>query len=439
MTKVLFLNTYFDRGGAAVSCKRIFESLQTEPSLVVKMLVHTGEQLPEPVKGLNASYFLSQKMLFKFALDRLFFLFYEKSKSVRFAFSQANIGEDISRHPWVQEADILHIHWINFGFLSLDSLQKLLNLGKPIVWTMHDMWVFTGGCHYAQHCRGFEAQCGGCFYLRNPHAKDLSHRVLAKKNEIFSQSPLITFVGSSQWLVEEAKQSSFFKKLKFATATHIMTPIDISLFKPADHEKAAADLFLDATKFRILFGAVKINDERKGIQYFQEAIQIIQETYPEMLFELELVLFGKTKVDISALFPISISYLGILKGANALIEAYSAAHVFVLPSLDDNLPNTIIESMACATPVVAFRSGGIPEMIDHRQNGYLADYKSSKDLAEGLHWVWARWKEEKSGKSPQAFDTLRVQARQKALDSYHPDKIRQQYLDLYQKLLNFSY
>ena len=436
MPKVLFLNTYYSMGGAAVSSKRIFESLQQIPSLEVRMLVQKGssESYPEQVLNLESNFLTSNKSFFNFASERFYFLLHESSKAVRFAFSPANTGTDISRHPWVREADILHLNWVNFGFLSIRGIQKLFALGKPIVWTMHDMWAFTGGCHYAQHCRHFEESCGHCFYLRNPASSDLSYRVLGKKKELLSKPRRIHFVGSSQWLVSELERSSFFKGLSNAQASHIMTPIDMQVYQPAQRDKLIQQLALNQDKFKILFGAMKLSDERKGFKYLKEALQIIEEKYPMMAKSCELVLFGKASEGIEDMFGIAMRYLGILKGDQALVDVYNAVEVFVIPSLDDNLPNTIIESMACGTPVVAFKSGGIPEMIDQMKNGYLADFKSSTDLAEGLFRVWSAWHTEKQS-GLQDYQKMREAALQKAKISYAPNHINNQYQSLYQEIL----
>ncbi|NJL14753.1 MAG: glycosyltransferase [Microscillaceae bacterium] len=391
-------------GGAAIACYRLFLALQSQPELEVRLLVQ-HQQRPHPqVNTLATSFWQKQLAQVRFATERLDFWRLARNKEVRFAFSTASTGAAIHTHPWVQEADVLHLHWINFGFLSLSSIQKLAALGKPLVWTLQDMWAFTGGCHYTGACRGFERQCGHCPFLKNPHSGDLSHRVWKRKKTLFEAGKWV-ITPTSQWLASEAGRSSLLSSCRIEA---IPAPIDTQMFCPDLSATARQILGLPSESFLLLFGAAKINDPRKGIAYLREALNYLR-AQKESLPALELLVFGQDKAQSLADWPFPVHYLGQLAPAS-VIKAYQAANAFVMPSLEDNLPNTILESLSCGTPVIAFSTGGIPEMIHHQVNGYLAQPQNAVDLARGIQWLYHF----------QPRETLRRAARQKIETNFRP-------------------
>lgn len=410
--KVTLLSTYDTYGGAGVAASRLLNSLQLN-GVDARMLVHqqTGKQ-----KGVQA--FGNQKVaLARFALERSLFLRDEREKAVRFAFSPANIGVDISTHPLVQEADVLHLHWVNFGFLSLSSLQKLINLGKPIVWTLHDMWAFTGGCHYAGDCLGYRVCCGNCPFLHRPAPHDLSHRIWLHKQKICKNTPL-TIVTCSEWLANQARQSALFKN---KTVISIPNPIDTQVFKTDDKIKAREALGLPTDKPLILFAAQNVQDERKGFRYFREAVQRMENPNT-----VEIATFGKSQVSDFQDFPTKVHHLGSLSDVSKIVQAYQAASVFVIPSLEDNLPNTVMESLACGTPVVGFRTGGIPEMVRHQSTGFMATQHSVEELVEGINWVLFRSDYEQISRNAAEF----------VVNNFSEKIIAKHYLSVYQDLLS---
>ena len=410
--KVTLLSTYDTYGGAGVAASRLLNSLQLN-GVDARMLVHqqTGKQ-----KGVQA--FGNQKVaLARFALERSLFLRDEREKAVRFAFSPANIGVDISTHPLVQEADVLHLHWVNFGFLSLSSLQKLINLGKPIVWTLHDMWAFTGGCHYAGDCLGYRVCCGNCPFLHRPAPHDLSHRIWLHKQKICKNTPL-TIVTCSEWLANQARQSALFKN---KTVISIPNPIDTQVFKTDDKIKAREALGLPTDKPLILFAAQNVQDERKGFRYFREAVQRMENPNT-----VEIATFGKSQVSDFQDFPTKVHHLGSLSDVSKIVQAYQAASLFVVPSLEDNLPNTVMESLACGTPVVGFRTGGIPEMVRHQSTGFMATQHSVEELVEGINWVLFRSDYEQISRNAAEF----------VVNNFSEKIIAKHYLSVYQDLLS---
>jgi glycosyltransferase involved in cell wall biosynthesis len=418
--KITLINTADAGGGAPAACLRLLKALVSQKA-DAQLLVQYKKTGDSHVKGLVTDFVSRIKAQINFLMERIpFIAFQEKDKSVRFAFSTANAGTSIVNEPWVKEADILHLHWTNSGFLSINDLAELVKTGKPIVWTLHDMWTFTGGCHYSGTCDHFMNECGNCPFLRQPDENDISHTGWLRKAALYANLPNITFVTCSQWLAGVAKQSSLIKNFRIES---IPNPIDINVFSPKDISAARKKRNIDRAAKVILFGAANINDMRKGITYLVEALHILKADYPHT-DNIEVVVFGKNKhFDVSSL-PFKVHELSIITSANELADIYSMADLFVTPSLEDNLPNTIMESLACGTPVVAFNTGGIPEMVDHLQNGYLAEFKSGADMAKGLYEILT---------APDATN-LSNHARQKVLDNYTNEKVAQQYMDLYHSI-----
>jgi len=417
--KILLVGKSSSTGGAAIASRRLMRSLR-ENSVDVKMLVQEGENENEGVFSTTHSPGKRLLNLCRFITERLVFLPREKNKNIRFLFSLANTGESLVDHPLVREADIIHLHWINAGFLSLRSLRALLQLNKPVVWTFHDMWPFTGGCHYALECEEYARKCGQCPYLKRPGANDLSHRIWLKKKKIF-RTGKFTVITPSNWLKECVGKSTLLAHLDVQV---IHNPIDSTLFQAVDRIEACRKLGLDPTRKYILFGAATIKNVMKGYAFFTEAINLLSADVDPG--EVEILLFGKSKGDEVSAFPLTTRNIAFVRSVETLVDLYSVAHLFVIPSLQDNLPNTILESMLCGTPVVGFRTGGIPEMIDHKRNGYLADFKSSPDLAKGMQWIL----------SSRSYDKLSRETRESALNRYPAKGSADAHLRLYKALLD---
>ena len=394
------------------------------------MLVGTPNRLEKHRSAPGVTYlannFLAEQTAFgRFVAERLYFLPHERDTSVRFQFSPARFGANLNFHPAIQQADVLHLHWINFGFLSLNGLQSLFDLGKPIVWTLHDQWAFTGGCHYSRGCTHFRTHCHQCPYLKKPGEQDLSSQVFEQKQTLFS-SASIHFTPPSQWLAAEAQQSTLLKGFPF---TVIPYAINQRVFRPIGRAEANARFALPvgengpAASARLLFGSASVTDTRKGFRYFADALTLLHQQYPELT--PEILVFGKGRSYLFDELPYPVRHLGLLTSEDAIVAAYNAADALVVPSLEDNLPNTVIEALACGTPVVGFRTGGIPEMIDHEETGYLADTGSAQQLADGLAFILTHPNPE----------VLRQNARQSAEAHFSEDVVAQQHIELYKDLL----
>ncbi len=418
--KIALINKSADNGGAAIASCRLMNALNKIDTIQAQMVVQDYKGNNKNIISTTHSQFDRTIDFGRFVWERIVYLPYEKSKEVRFAFSLANTGKDISKLEAVREADIIHLHWINQGFLSLKGLEKLFKLGKPVIWTLHDMWPFTGGCHYSGNCFFYKQQCGNCFYLKKPHPSDLSNQINKKKEKIYSGTPL-TFAGCSNWMTDQAKESTLLKNFRIE---NIHNPIEVELYLPGNKIQARETLGLPTDKKLLLFGAANIFDKRKGFNYLLQSLDILKSNYPQLADNVHCIIFGKAKYPYSV--PLSSTSVNYISSQEEMVKLYRAADVFVLPSLQDNLPNTVMEAMSCGLPVVAFNTGGLSEMIEHKVNGYLANTGDSRDLARGLQFVL-------SEVDSAAFQKI---ARDKVIKNYHPDIIAAKYINLYRKLLN---
>lgn len=416
---VVFVNTSEKTGGAAIACGRLQKALELK-GIHVELVVRDKQTVDDTVVSVNTSWLRLKQNRMRFLWERLVIWINNGfSRKNLFSVSLANSGQDISRLSVIQQADIIHLHWVNAGFLSLRDIRKLLELGKPIVWTLHDMWILTGICHCTGDCDRYKEICRYCPLLRFPFRYDLSNRTWKKKKRLLEKSR-ISFVTCSRWLLEKSSQSTLLGQQKLIS---IPNPINTDVFKITDKAEARQKLGLPADKCLLLFGAERADNPMKGITYLIEALRLLAQKMPEACSRVEVVIFGKSKVDLPEL-PFRSHYVGYIREEERIVAMYNAANVYVTPSLEDNLPNTVMEALACGTPVVGFRTGGIPEMVDHRVNGYMANYKDSMDLMEGIYQT--------------LFEAdsavLSREARQKVLNCYAEDKIAAAYLNLYEQL-----
>ncbi|MDF2433768.1 MAG: hypothetical protein JWP44_3399 [Mucilaginibacter sp.] len=419
--KVTLINTADAGGGAPAACMRLLKALELK-QVDVQMQVQEKTTGEPRVKSIGQGFFGRFKGKFKFFYERLPFIWFRaKDKSVRFAFSTADVGTDISKQPAISDAAILHLHWTNMGYLSVNNLKQLFETGKPIVWTLHDMWAFTGGCHYAGECDHFINQCGNCWMLRDPNEDDISHAGWIRKTNKYKAARNIVFITCSHWLADVARTSSLLKNFRIET---IPNPIDTEMFSAKDKAAARLKWKIDPQSKIILFGAANIMDRRKGINYLVEALNDLKSNYAGP-GNIEIVIFGKNKSFDVSQFPFKVYELDIINSQGDLAEIYSLADVFVSPAIEDNLPNTIMEALACATPVVAFNTGGIPDMVEHLQNGYLAEFKSAADFAAGIHYIL----------NSDRQNEFKKNARNKVLQNFTNEIVAEKYMAVYQSIL----
>lgn len=415
--RILIINISEKTGGPAIAASRLMESLKNN-GIKAKMLVRDKQSDQISVVGLKRNWL----QIWKFLWERLVIW---KANRFRmnhlFAVDIANTGNDITLLPEFRQADVIHLHWFNQGMLSLNDVRKIVKSGKPVVWTMHDMWPCTGICHYARECTRFETECHHCPYLYGGGGKkDLSTRTFRKKMKLYRETS-IRFITCSRWLREQAGKSAL---LSGQTVQNIPNPINTNLFKPRDKNEARRKLNLPEQGKLLLFGAPIITDKRKGIDYLVESCNLLAQKHPELKETLSVVAFGNQSEQLKPLLPFRVFSLNYITDKHELVDLYNAADLFVTPSLEDNLPNTIMEAMACGVPCVGFHTGGIPEMIDHLHNGYVARYKSPEDFADGISWIL----------NESGYASLSEQAWRKAVSNYSESTVAKRYMEVYNKI-----
>ena len=419
--RVLILNTSERTGGAAVAASRLHAAL-THIGVEAEMLVRDRQTASPQVHTFPNRW----RMKWAFLRERLgiFFHLHGRRKQL-FALDTAVTGGKVTETAAYRRADVIHLHWINQGLLSLDELERILRDGKTVVWTMHDIWPVTGICHLALSCTNYRQSCGTCPYLPNGGApRDLSHRIWKKKQRIYSAGTL-TFVACSRWLADEARSASLTRG---QTVVNIPNPIDTAVFAPQDRTAARAQLGLptDPSLRIVLFVAQRITNLNKGMPYLVEAFRQYLSRYLEHRHNTALFILGGEAEEFRSAFDVPVFTTPYTYDVETIVRIYNAANLFVLPSISENLPNTIMEALACGIPCLGFRIGGIPEMIDHERNGYVAAAKDAEDLSAGLHYLLDLADPEQ----------LSQAAREKVLRDYSFTAVGQRYLSVYQQALD---
>ncbi len=406
--KILIVSTSDIHGGAAIAAFRLKNALRSEGENVTMLVIDKCSDHPDVIPIGN-----KQNNKWNFYRERgTIFLHNKLSRNNLFDVSIANTGASITHTPEFKEADVVHLHWINQGMLSVKEIERILASGKKVVWTMHDMWPFTGICHHAGACSNYETSCGMCPYLVSPSRNDLSHKIFLRKQAAYAKGK-ITFTACSNWLKELAEKSPLTEG---HTVTSIPNPINTSVYFPKEKSAVRGKLHLPDDKKIVLFAAVKASDPRKGMEYLVEASRLMARHSGDILF----LIAGYHGEEIEKRLSLPARSMGYIS-PRQMPEIYNAADLFVTPSLQENLPNTIMEAMACGTPCVGFDVGGIPEMITHEKNGYVARYKDAADLAEGLLWSLCEADSE----------ALSSNARNKVWSDYRQEVIVKQYKKMY--------
>ena len=341
--RVLIINTSDRTGGAAVAANRLMMALINN-GVKAKMLVRDKDTdsltvVSLPKSPMNRWRFLWERLVI---FCRLRF-----QRRHLFEVDIANTGADITRLREFQEADIIHLHWINQGMLSLSGIRQILRSGKPVVWTMHDIWPATAICHVTLGCRHFTSQCHHCRLLPGGGSRnDLSTTIWQKKRRMI-ENESIYFVACSHWLESEAKKSALLDGQK---VTSVPNPIDTHIYKRGNKQEARQRLGLPLDKKLILFASQRVTNENKGMGYLVEACRQLAD-----MPQLGVVILGGHAEEVVGQLPLEAYPLGYVNDEQRIVDVYRAADVFVLPSLSENLPNTIMEAMACGVPCVGFR------------------------------------------------------------------------------------
>ena len=372
--KVLLLSTYENTGGAAIAASRLLQALRHN-GVEATMLCRKDIHVPTFIHKICPAFAKKlEKQSWTSMLERaVIWVFNGFSKKGLWATDIALFGQDITKTKEYKEADVIHLHWVNQGFISLSQIRRFIKDGKKVVWTMHDAWNTMGAGHLSIQW----------------HNNILERWTWRRKHKLYALNK-IRFVACSQWLMDEFLLSPLTAILPVKA---IPNTIDSSLFAPRQDNTHGR---------RILFVAQNVNNPMKGMTYLDEAVKKLDGDE-----SVELIALGR-----------DIPYID---NTEDMVRLYNSVDAFVLPSLSENLPNTIMEAMACGVPCVGFNVGGIPEMIDHKENGYVARLKDAADLAEGIRYVL----------DPAHHERLSKAARVKVLGCYSEESVAKQYKEVY--------
>lgn len=375
--KIAIINRNDLNGGAAVFTYRLMKAFR-KTGIDAKMLVVEKTCDDENV----VSYADHWKDRYAFYIERLqIYLNNGFSRKNLFKVDTATWGRDITSHPLVQEADVIMLNWINQGGLSLGCIENLCNLGKPIIWTMHDMWECTGICHHAYDCNAYMRKCGNCPYLESKWAKDLSHSIWTQKSRIFAHKNL-HFVAVSNWLAIKCKESSLLGGKNITVIPNTTAIDDFSSTR-----KPNSDFTIPEGHKVLAMGAARLDDPVKGLPILIEAMKFLKKKSPDIATNIHLLLFGGIK-DKTLLNGINVpyTYLGRVH-AEYITELLAHVDVILSTSLYESFGGTLIEGLAAGCIPVTFGNGGQEDIVDHLRTGYIAEYKSPSDIANGIEWA----------------------------------------------------
>lgn len=410
--KVLIVNASDNIGGAARSAFRLHKSLigsgiESQMLVITKV---TDDYTVFDSESKTRNFFSTLLPTF----DQLLVKAYKHRTKTLFSTAWFPFTGILQKIRQIRP-DIVHLHWICGGMLSIEDIAAI---NVPIVWSLHDNWAFTGGCHIMWECERYTKSCGRCPRLGSQQDIDLSRLIYLRKKSTYSKIRNLTVIGLSRWITDCAKKSSL---LGGNTILNLPNLIDTDVFSPIDKATAKKLLGLPADKRLVAFGAIKaIADINKGYKELFDTLVLIGDK------NVEVVVFGCSQPKNVPEIPFNINYVGHLTDDLSLRVLYNAVDVIVVPSLQENLSNVIMESLACGTPVAAFDVGGNSDMIDHLINGYLAKPFNSADLARGIDWIL----------NSAEYSTLASNAREKVVCKFDSKTVVKSYIALYQSILN---
>jgi glycosyltransferase involved in cell wall biosynthesis len=415
MMKVLHLSTFDISSGAARGSQWLHEALLRR-NVDSSMLVASKASQDETVKTLPGSLPQFAAKL-RMRLDRLPLHFYRRTEE-----SFWSLGWVPSRIDKVIDEfdpDIVHLHWVGAGYLPISALRQIR---RPIVWTLRDMWTFTGGCHYTAGCERYRTGCGTCPQLRSTREDDLSRSIWQHKQKQWRDLDL-WLVPISRWLGECAAASPLLGRYPIEV---IPNGLNLSTFRPMAKSAARAAWELPQDRPIAIYGAINsTRDPRKGFAELLGALRALGQD--ERTRNMLLLVFGDLQHGDVPDCGIETRYVGYVDSNDRLAQLYSAADIAVMPSLQEAFGKTIIEAMACETPVVAFNSGGPRDIINHGIDGYLAKPFEPADLAKGMAWCLERLAN---------GDQLGTAARAKVTSRFDIEAVADQYEQLYDAILD---
>jgi glycosyltransferase involved in cell wall biosynthesis len=411
--KIAIVNTSDSQGGAARAAARLHRGLLDggQDSTMIVQQKH-GDDFS--VLGPNSKL---QKGLatIRPALDAVPLVCYPKREKLIFS---SAILPSPNRLASLNNYSVVNLHWVAGGFMSIHSIGAVR---PPVIWTLHDSWAFTGGCHVPFDCTNYVDGCGNCPQLKSAKRNDLSHQIWRRKSKAWMEQKF-TIVAGGNWLAACARNSSLFSN----TRIEVINPgLDINVFKPLDKNECRRILGLPLDEKLVLFGAMAATaDRNKGFQFLQPALKKLAVHLGDE--KLRLVIFGASQPKLPIDFGFPARYVGRLHDDISLAVLYSAADVMIVPSVQEAFGQTASESMGCGTPVVAFDATGLKDIVEHQRSGYLARPYNVEDLAFGIKWVL-----EDSGR----WSILSANAREKVVREFSLNLYTERYLSLYRDVI----
>lgn len=415
--KIVHFNTFEGGGGAAkasLALHRAMLALGVDATLAVYRRISSDVS----VIGLTPTRFafLEFKFIPRF-LSAIHYLIYRPLETWSFGVFGSR---SIIQHKKVNEADIISLSWVAW-FLDIKAIGRLLEQGKPVVWTCYDMWAFTGGCHYSGECDRYISSCGSCPQLGKVSSRDISSWQWEKKNQLWDISRL-TIVCPSKWLAECVQKSSLLGKV--GRIEVIPTGVDESIFSPMSKSEARKLLGFPLERKLILFIASRgFENERKGGRLLEKSLHFLHAIYEGVLPEVVILGHRQGNSSLHKKFTIHSKQFS---DDMSLSRLYSACDVLVAPSTADTLPLTVLQAMACGTPCVAYDVGGMGDVIEHQNNGYLAEPFDVEDFAKGIDFVLA---------DAERYDLLAANGLNTIHAGFTSTYEAGQYLKLYEELL----
>ncbi len=375
--KILILSSY-DVGGASIAAIRLHLALLKAGIQSRLLTLHkSGGNIPEhyqyqPQAGWKSKIELKFRQRAEHQQKNSLHL--PKGQSLSGEFSMPLASYDITdSHHW-KWADVVNIHWVN-EWISLENLVAKAGQ-KPMIWTMHDMHAFTGGCHYSHSCLGFEMECNNCPMLIHSSIPQLANQFWkSKKTALYVHQPKLRIVAPSQWMVDLAAKSSLFSEF---TGSRIFNSLDTSVFKPLPQEMCAAVLGLPRNKKIMLSVIQSLKDRRKGFFILIEALKKVPDPENWVLCTVGKLHDETTEIGVEHI------HLGSIQDERLMAIVYNSAHVFVHPATEDNLPNVVVEALCCGLSVAGFQIGGMPEMVIQGENGILTSNISPEGLLNAI-------------------------------------------------------
>lgn len=361
--RIVHINATDNRGGAAIACARHNEAMAKAGLQSEVVTLNDYQGLFRVLKSFNYRVNSRRENRLKAVAN----------------FSLMDFGIPIYKNTKVQLADVIFLHWICGNTLSINGVEKILKLGKPTFWYMHDMFPFTGGCHYALSCDGYTRHCNECPQITNSICKNEASRQLGEKIKKWNGYPNLEFISPSRWEASCAITSALCKGHKIHTVANIL---DTDTYKHIDID-AKRQYGLDPKKKTILFGATRISSPYKGANFAAECLNMLDPNRYEGL------VIGRADADFISNLSIHVVQTGFLTEDKLIAAAYNACDTFIMTSIAESFGQVVLEAMSCGKPCVGFPTGGVVDLIRHNKSGYLTQGYDASELKAGIEWLFS--------------------------------------------------